>query len=451
MKGLSMEQPQPDAVSYVFISHTHQDKDLATALSEAFRDLFGEQVQVRYSTAKELDAGIRPGEDWLKWIADQVRESRVALVLLTTASIQKPWILWEAGAVAGSAMSGGDGDARRVCPIIYRPVTSNLVPSPFHSMQIVYGDAQEDVRQLFESFIADFNIPRERLFQVGRKLEGTVTKYLKAIESALLNAPLFPTEDAIQEWCLRLDNLRAQNRMSEVAHIHDWLNIAFGREGGERPHPLDLRIHRRLGELYLGAENYEKAAVEFELARQLAPRDIFILRALGLAYLGRKAYDKTKEVLDRIGELDADAFRHNVECATLKGRWYRDQENYAEAQKVYEEAFQANPRSYYLADLVGQMHLERNDHEGAAGVYRDALRIINQLNEWNVWTHATAATALIVTGREEEAVHHLQAIREQGPTVENLRTIEDGLRRIGKSLKGDDATLARWSQALRGC
>jgi tetratricopeptide (TPR) repeat protein len=445
-----MEQSQSDAVSYVFISHTHQDNALATALSDALRDLFGEQVQARYSTAKELNAGIRPGDDWAEWIAAQVRQSRVALVLLTTASIQKPWVMWEAGAVSGSALSDKDGISRRVCPIIYRPVTSNLVPSPFQRMQIVRGEAQEDVKQLFESFIADFNIPKERLFQVGRKLDGTVTKYLKAIESALLNSPLFPTEDAIQEWCLRLDNLRAENRMSEVGHIHDWFNIAFGREGSEGPRPLDLRIHRRLGDLYLGAKNYEKAAVEFELARQLAPRDIFILRALGQAYLGRKTYDKTKEVLDRIVELDADAFRHNVDCASLKGRWYRDQENYAEAQKVYEEAFQANPRSYYLADLVGQVRCERGDREGAASIYNDALRIINQLNEWNVWTRATAATASIVTGSEEKALDHLQAIRELNPTDEDRRSIEDGLMRLGKSLNCDNAMLERWYRALRG-
>jgi tetratricopeptide (TPR) repeat protein len=445
-----MVESQLGAVSNVFISHTHQDKALADALSEAFRDLFGEQVQVRYSTAKELDAGIRPGEDWLKWIAGQVQESRVALVLLTTASIQKPWILWEAGAVAGSALSGGDGNTHRICLIIYRPITSDLIPSPFHAMKIISGDVQEDVRQLFASFIGDFNIPGYRAMQAGQRLDSTITKYLGSIEKALLNAPLYPTEDAIQEWCLRLDNLRAQNRMSEVGHIHDWLNVAFGRESDEGPRPLDLRIHRRLGEFYLGAENYGHAAAEFALARQLAPRDIFILHALGLAYLGQKAYNQTKEVLDRIAELDADAFRHNVECATLLGRWYRDQGNYAEAQRVYEEAFRGNPHSYYLADLIGQMRLECGDRTGAVDIYNDVLRIINQLNEWNMWTHATAASALVVTGREEDALRHLQEIHEEHPTVENLRAIEDGLTRLGKSLEKDNATLERWCQALRG-
>jgi tetratricopeptide (TPR) repeat protein len=451
-----MAESQSGTVSHVFISHTSQDKALADALSKAFDDLFGEQVKVCYSTAKEQDAGIRPGADWFKWIVDQVQVSKVALVLLTTASIQKPWIPWEAGAVFGSALSGDKRNARRVCPIIYRPVTSNLAPSPFHAMQIVRGDVQEDVRQLFASFIGDFKIPVQRALQIGERLGSTIAKYLESIENALLNAPLYPTEDAIQEWCVRLDNLKAQNRMSEVDHMHDWLNIAFGREGDDGPRPFDLRIHRRLGELYLGAKHYEKAVAEFELARQLAPRDIFILRRLGQAYLGQKAYDKTKAVIDRIAELDADAFRHNVECATLRGRWYREQKNYTEARKVYEEAFWANPDSYYLANLVGEMRLESGDHAGAVDIYHDVLRIINEQNEWNVWAHATAANASIVTGHEDVALRHLRDIREgkdihgERPTVENLRTIEDGLARLGKSLAKDNATLARWCQALRG-
>jgi len=52
-------------------------------------------VTVHYSTNKEMQGGINPGEDWFTWIVDRVRESTVALVLLTPASIQKPWILWE--------------------------------------------------------------------------------------------------------------------------------------------------------------------------------------------------------------------------------------------------------------------------------------------------------------------------------------------------------------------
>src|SRR5262245_52343471 len=109
----------------VFISHTHPDAKLADALRDAIQILFGDQVKVEYSTNKELTGGPRPGEDWPRWIAERVKEARVALVLLTTASVQKPWVLWEAGAVAGAALAAGT--AGKVRPLVYQ-IAGEQVP-----------------------------------------------------------------------------------------------------------------------------------------------------------------------------------------------------------------------------------------------------------------------------------------------------------------------------------
>src|SRR5205807_768369 len=111
--------------------------------------------------------------------------------------------------------------------------------------------------------------------------------------------------------------------------------------------PLDIRIHRRLGELYLSSQDYQAAVVQFELARQLSPRDIFVWRELGRAYIGLKQRDKTSDVILAIEKLDPQAFERNAECAALKGRWLRDQDP-AAARDVYRKAFQNNSNSYYL-------------------------------------------------------------------------------------------------------
>jgi len=42
----------------VFISHTHSDKEIADALSDAIRSLFGNVIDVEYSTKKEIGGGI---------------------------------------------------------------------------------------------------------------------------------------------------------------------------------------------------------------------------------------------------------------------------------------------------------------------------------------------------------------------------------------------------------
>ena len=68
-------------IGEVFISHTHADQDIAHALSEAIETLFGDAVATTYSTKKELDGGIKPGEEWFRWIVERVRSASVAVWL----------------------------------------------------------------------------------------------------------------------------------------------------------------------------------------------------------------------------------------------------------------------------------------------------------------------------------------------------------------------------------
>ena len=91
-------------MSGIFVSHTHSDQALADAIATLIDALFDHRVPVNYSSKKELDGSIAPGEDWFRWIVDQVREADAAFILLTPASIQKPWVIWESGAVAGAAL-----------------------------------------------------------------------------------------------------------------------------------------------------------------------------------------------------------------------------------------------------------------------------------------------------------------------------------------------------------
>ena len=99
--------------------------------------------------------------------------------------------------------------------------------------------------------------------EAGKRIDATVEEYLARVKTELLDAPSLPTEEAIQEWCARLDELKQANRKSETRQIHEWLNIAFGRDIEGVPHQIDLRIHRRLGSLYLSANDANRAVAEF--------------------------------------------------------------------------------------------------------------------------------------------------------------------------------------------
>jgi tetratricopeptide (TPR) repeat protein len=304
--------------------------------------------------------------------------------------------------------------------------------------------------ELLTGLFDDFEgaVPRQVLLEAGRKLPHVLDTYLETVQVALRHAPLAPTEENVQEWCARLDRLREEDRVSEVQHIHDWMNVAFGSED-QQPMPIDLRLHRRLGELYLDVREYRQAADQFELARRLMPRDIFVLRALGQAYLGGDEAEAAGGVIDDIGELDPEAFAHNVECAALKGRWLLQRGRGQEAENVYDRAFEHHPDSYYLADLLGQVRLELGDQDGAREAYTQALEIIERLPEQNLWVEATAATAAVVAGDQAKALQHLKRARALQPTQENLDAIERGLRRCQRALGLGENAFAEWQLVLR--
>jgi tetratricopeptide (TPR) repeat protein len=437
----------------IFISHTHTDELLARALHELVRTVFGGAIGVVYSTSKELEGGPSPGRDWFRWITTQVRESRIAIVLLTPSSVQKPWVLWEAGAVFGAAL-GSREDAGNVLPVTFQLKTSEI-PSPIEKQKIqaVKGDDSEEVRRLMEGFIGkEFEdvLSKAEVVNAMTRLQEGLAEYRKRVRTAMLQVPVMPTEASIQEWLVRIQDLKDENRLSEVDQLRQWLEIAFGRDPDDQaPLPLDLRIHRSLGEVYRGARENRKAIEQFELARRLAPRDLFILRMLGLALLATKDYERSLEVMKQMEELDDRAFVRNAECAAMRGRWLREKGRDLEARDVYEAALDENPSSYYLADLLGQTKLALGDREGAQAAYATVQRILEEVDARNVWTLATSATAKLVQENEPGALEDLRAIRQERPTPATLESVERGLSGLRRSLGKDEATFERWREALR--
>ncbi len=438
-------------IGEIFVSHTHADQEIANALSAAIEGVFGDLLTTSYSSKKELDGGIKPGEEWFRWIVERVRTADIAVILLTPASTQKPWVLWEAGAVYGAGIASAETGARKVRPLVFK-LSGSQVPSPFAGIQGVNGDERSGVGRFLRDMLDDFakDMSPAQVFKAGEKLGATIEIYLERVEKALRDAPLLATEAAIQEWCERLDKLAADRRLSEVGHLHDWLNLTFGRGRDERPLPLDLRLHRRLGNAYRASKRPDHAAEEFQLALEFAPRDIFLLRALGLAYLDGNRRDDAARVVARIADLDKEAFSHNVECAALKARLQREGNDFEGAALTYRQALERNPESYYLADVLGQTLLRLGRIEDARAAYRRAGEIIDRLSERNLWTHATRVTAALMQGDEPRALRHLTEIAALRPAPDDVKRIEEGLERVRKGLDLDGATFERWRAALRG-
>jgi len=435
----------------IFISLTHADTGIAEALRTAFGALFRDSVQVHFSTSKELDGGIRSGEDWFQWIVDRVQKCDFALILITPSSVNKPWILWEAGAVAGAALASGQGGMRKVRPLVYQ-VPSDLIPSPIRDSKVQFrrGDRADEVKSLFKEILDDYKaeLSTDRFLEIAQNLDAVMKTCLQRVQECLMNAPALVSSVVIEEWRLRLETVMNENRPSEVVALHDWMDVSFGRDRAERPQPLDLRIHTRLADLYLKAKNHRRAIEQLDLARQLAPRDIFVLRSMGRAFLDSGDRENAKVVIDRITQLDPKAFVRNAECAALLGRWYRKAGDLQQAEDVYAAALNEDANSYYLANLVAEVRLEAAK-PNAADAFRRALKIIDGLDEKNVWTHSTAANAAFFLGDDMRAADHLRAAAVLRPDAGSIASVERGLMGLAGKIENGAERVKALLAALR--
>src|SRR5215470_58139 len=101
-----MEQRPPRA----FLSHSHEDKEIAQQLAEALR---------RAGVDVWLDKWeIKPGDSIVRKIFEEgLKDCTLFLILLSQASIQSPWVKHELDAAIVQRLDG----VTRVVPVVLEP------------------------------------------------------------------------------------------------------------------------------------------------------------------------------------------------------------------------------------------------------------------------------------------------------------------------------------------
>jgi hypothetical protein len=175
-----------DGAANMFISHAHLDSGLAAALKNAVETLFDKRVSVKYSSEP---GDIPTGVDWFREIGEWVKGSQVTVVLVTPRFVADPaWLLWETGAVYGSALADASPkDAPRVRPLRYRVDLSTL-PAPLRAanFQMTIGDSVEEMRAFFGGLANSFE--GVNAFEAGARLEGVLASYVQEV-TRLLDEP----------------------------------------------------------------------------------------------------------------------------------------------------------------------------------------------------------------------------------------------------------------------
>ncbi len=85
----------------VFISHDTRDADLAEAFSNLLTDASGGILKSFRSSDRKGTAGIEYGQEWYRAIMQKLDDATDVVALLTAYSINRPWILYEAGVAKG--------------------------------------------------------------------------------------------------------------------------------------------------------------------------------------------------------------------------------------------------------------------------------------------------------------------------------------------------------------
>ena len=157
----------------VFISHDARDVEIAEAFSKLLKSVSAGMIKTFRSSDKKSTDGIDFGEEWYKRLMLQLQSTSDVVCLFTERSLDRPWILFEAGVAKGKVNTPVVGVALGV-PL------SRVSTGPFYqfmNMDDSEGDLMKLVNQLAE------RVPN---LELDSDVVKTQVLAFKATEAALL-------------------------------------------------------------------------------------------------------------------------------------------------------------------------------------------------------------------------------------------------------------------------
>lgn len=85
----------------VFISHDGRDADLAEAFGKLLKSVSAGMIKTFRSSDKKGTEGIDFGDEWYKRLMSMLQATSDVVCLFTERSLDRPWILFEAGVAKG--------------------------------------------------------------------------------------------------------------------------------------------------------------------------------------------------------------------------------------------------------------------------------------------------------------------------------------------------------------
>lgn len=136
----SEEMSSTSEAPLVFISHDTRDAEFAEAFSKLLKSISAGMLKSFRSSDKKGTEGIEFGDEWFKRLTEKLRVSSDVVCLFTERSLERPWILYEAGVARGTLKTPVLGIALGV-PL------SKVSSGPFYHFQNS-DDSEESLTKL---------------------------------------------------------------------------------------------------------------------------------------------------------------------------------------------------------------------------------------------------------------------------------------------------------------
>jgi hypothetical protein len=214
----------------VFISHDSRDADLAEALSKLIKSVSSGMIKTFRSSDKKSNDGIDFGDEWYKRLMLKLQTTSDMVCLFTERSLDRPWILFEAGVAKAKLATPVIGIALGV-PL------NRVSTGPFYQFQNM-DDSEDDLTKLVNQLAR-----RVQNLELDADVVKTQVQAFKATEATILKtaaatggkkgATDVPEETAVAKLVEEMKSMpaRVAERLAEEGD-------SFRRRKRRRFHPM---------------------------------------------------------------------------------------------------------------------------------------------------------------------------------------------------------------------
>jgi hypothetical protein len=138
--------PQSES-KLIFLSHAARDQHIAIYLKTIIEEAIPSSNVFVSSDTEDL----RPGDEWVKTIRQNLREAKMLLLLASERGLARPWVWYETGSAWSREI--------RMIPCCLGRVRKNGLSAPFSSYQALNADEAGDFRSLLTEVGRELKLP----------------------------------------------------------------------------------------------------------------------------------------------------------------------------------------------------------------------------------------------------------------------------------------------------